>query len=169
MLERELILKKREAQIAETSESKDRIDQLKSEVRKIESRIDNLQKLRTDLVSRQIETQAFVGNSDAYQTHCNEQLGNQLQNIKTDIEEITRKADLADVQAKQIQNELDIMADSQLILAQEKEMYLMKKHAFDELVSEPAKRKKFYQDEINKLKLDKNLTIKEKKDAEKNA
>lgn len=42
MLERELILKKREAQIAETSESKDRIDQLKSEVRKIESRIDNL-------------------------------------------------------------------------------------------------------------------------------
>lgn len=48
-------------------------------------------------------------------------------------------------------------------------MYLMKKHAFDELVSEPAKRKKFYQDEINKLKLDKNLTIKEKKDAEKNA
>ena len=45
----------------------------------------------------------------------------------------------------------------------------MKKHAFDELVDEPAKRKKFYQDEINKLKLEKNLTTKEKKDAEKNA
>ena len=44
----------------------------------------------------------------------------------------------------------------------------MKKHAFDELVNEPAKRKKFYQDEINKLKLEKNLTLKEKKDAEKN-
>lgn len=45
----------------------------------------------------------------------------------------------------------------------------MKKHAFDELVNDPAKRKKFYQDEINKLKLEKNLALKEKTDAEKNA
>jgi hypothetical protein len=44
----------------------------------------------------------------------------------------------------------------------------MKKHAFEELVSDPAKRKKFYQDEINKLKLEKNLSLKEKSDAEKN-
>ena len=45
---------------------------------------------------------------------------------------------------------------------------LMKKHAFDQHVDEPAKRKKFYQDEINKLKLEKNLSLKEKVDAEKN-
>lgn len=44
----------------------------------------------------------------------------------------------------------------------------MKKHAFDELASDPAKRKKFYQDEINKLKLEKNLTDKERSDAHKN-
>lgn len=44
----------------------------------------------------------------------------------------------------------------------------MKKHAFDEHASNPGKRKKFYQDEINKLKLEKNLTMKEKSDAEKN-
>ena len=45
----------------------------------------------------------------------------------------------------------------------------MKKHAFDELVSDPAKRKRFYQDEIKKLNLEKNLLIKSKKDAESNA
>ena len=44
----------------------------------------------------------------------------------------------------------------------------MKKHAFDELQSQPGKRKKFYQDEINKLKIDKSLAQKEKVDAEKN-
>lgn len=45
----------------------------------------------------------------------------------------------------------------------------MKKHAFDELVEDPAKRKKFYQEEIAKLKLEKNLALKEQRDAEKNA
>ena len=45
----------------------------------------------------------------------------------------------------------------------------MKKHAFDELVEDPAKRKKFYQTEIAKLKLEKNLALKEQRDAEKNA
>ncbi len=44
----------------------------------------------------------------------------------------------------------------------------MKKHAFDELLSDPAKRKKFYQDEINKLKLEKNLATKERTDAHRN-
>lgn len=44
----------------------------------------------------------------------------------------------------------------------------MKKHAHEEFQSDPAKRKKFYQDEINKLKLEKNLTLKEKSDAAKN-
>lgn len=45
----------------------------------------------------------------------------------------------------------------------------MKKHAFDELVEDPVKRKKFYQEEIAKLKLEKNLALKEQRDAEKNA
>ena len=45
----------------------------------------------------------------------------------------------------------------------------MKKHAFDELVEDPGKRKKFYQEEIAKLKLEKNLALKEQRDAEKNA
>ena len=45
----------------------------------------------------------------------------------------------------------------------------MKKQAFEELVSDPAKRKRFYQDEIKKLSLDKNLLAKEQSDANKNA
>ncbi len=44
----------------------------------------------------------------------------------------------------------------------------MKKHAYDELLSDPAKRKKFYQNEINKLKLEKNLATKERTDAHRN-
>ena len=45
----------------------------------------------------------------------------------------------------------------------------MKKHACDELSGDPKKRKKFYQDEISRLELDKNLALKEKNEAEKNA
>ena len=37
----------------------------------------------------------------------------------------------------------------------------MKKHAFDELVSDPAKRKKFYTDEIKKLAIEKSIIAKE--------
>ena len=44
----------------------------------------------------------------------------------------------------------------------------MKKHAFDKLESDPAKRKKYYQDEIKKLTLEKNLLTKDKSDAMKN-
>ena len=89
MAEREAILKRRETQIAQTSDQKDRIDQLKSEILQIESRMDNLQKLRSDLVSRQIETQNFAGNkelNDVFQAQC----GEQLENIKTSIGDITK-------------------------------------------------------------------------------
>ena len=60
------------------------------------------------------------------------------------------------------------MWDTQRVLAQEKDVLLMKKHAFEELASDPSLRKKFYQDEINKLKVEKNISLKEKSDAEKN-
>ncbi len=61
--------------------------------------MDNLQKLRSDLVSRQIETQAFEGNKDlqeAFQAQC----GHQLASISASIDDITQKANLAEVQAQ---------------------------------------------------------------------
>ena len=48
-------------------------------------------------------------------------------------------------------------------------MLSMKKHACDELAGDPAQREKFYQDEISRLELDKNLAMKEKSEAEKNS
>lgn len=60
------------------------------------------------------------------------------------------------------------MAQTKQQLEQEKDVLLMKKHAFDQLQNDPAKRKKFYQDEIDKLSLERNLTVKEKIDAQKN-
>ena len=48
-------------------------------------------------------------------------------------------------------------------------MLSMKKHACDELDGDPAQRDKFYQDEISRLELDKNLAMKEKSEAEKNS
>ena len=48
-------------------------------------------------------------------------------------------------------------------------MLSMKKHACDELAGDPTQRDKFYQDEISRLELDKNLAMKEKSEAEKNS
>lgn len=52
MMEREAILKQREAQLAQSSDAKDLIESLREELRQIEVRMDNLQKLRSDLIAR---------------------------------------------------------------------------------------------------------------------
>ena len=67
MVDREKILKQREEHMAQTSDARDKVEQLRSELRQIETRIDNLQKLRSELIARQIETQAFVGSSDLHE------------------------------------------------------------------------------------------------------
>ena len=60
--------------------------------------MDNLQKLRNDLVSRQIEAQTFAGNNqlqEAIQVQC----GDQLESIKASIQEITQRVNIAETQA----------------------------------------------------------------------
>ena len=60
MGEREVILKKREAKMAQNSDQKQEMENLKSEIQQIEQRMDTMQRMRTELVSKQIETRAFV-------------------------------------------------------------------------------------------------------------
>ena len=52
MMEREEILKQREDHLAQTSDAKDKVENLRAELRQMETRIDNLQKLRSELISR---------------------------------------------------------------------------------------------------------------------
>ena len=60
MAEREQILKKREALMAQDSDQKQTVETLKMEIKHAESKMDTLQRLRAELVTKQIETQSFV-------------------------------------------------------------------------------------------------------------
>ena len=55
MVEREHILSERQKLMTDSSAKQEIVATLQSEIKEIESRINNLQKLRSDLVTRQIE------------------------------------------------------------------------------------------------------------------
>ncbi len=56
--QRELLLQKREENLLQSNEQRDVVEELKAKIQNAESKIELLQKVRTDLVNRQIANQA---------------------------------------------------------------------------------------------------------------
>ena len=68
--------------------------------------MDSLQKMRSELVTKQIETQAFVDQSVLNEI-SETQYGQQMKSIQSGIEDMQRKADVSDTEAQQIQAKID--------------------------------------------------------------
>lgn len=87
--------------------------------------------------------------------------GNQIKTIDNDIKEVRKLAGQIESEIVQAQTEVNKLLADQQKLASEKDLLLMRKHLQDELKNNPGKRKKFFDEEISKIKLQSSLQQKE--------
>lgn len=102
------------------------------------------------------------------QRNFEEQYGMQLTHINNGINELKKHADSVEKEIRLVQREADLMLAEQKKLAAEKDLLLMRKHLQEEIQNNPAKRKKFFEEEISKIKLQLSYQEKEISDCTKN-
>lgn len=102
------------------------------------------------------------------QRNFEEQYGMQLTHINDGINQLKKHADSVDNEIRLVQKEADLLLNEQKKLAAEKDLLLMRKHLQEEIQNNPAKRKKFFDEEISKIKLQVQYQEKEISDCTKN-